>query len=101
MVLASSGADGTYVEIGGISTKEVKTLTLESGIIGSTGLYDISSRFKPGDYALTVSGGVSGDTDASAETLPSGMATLRIGSNFGVTQPLNSWLEDLQIARAA
>lgn len=50
-------------------------LTLESGAVSATGLYDISARFKPGDYALTVSGGVSGDTDASAKTLPDAIRT--------------------------
>lgn len=57
------------------SFREVKTLTLESGVLSATGLYDISARFKPGDYALTVSGGVAGDTDASAETLPDAIRT--------------------------
>jgi hypothetical protein len=75
-------------------------LTLQTGVASSTGLYTVDARAKPGDYALTATG-LSSATSASAETLPSGATTLRVGSNFALANLFNGWIEDLQILRAA
>jgi len=75
-------------------------LTLQTGVAGSVGLYTVDARAKPGDYALTATG-LSSATSASAETLPSGATTLRVGSNFALANPFNGWIEDLQILKVA
>jgi hypothetical protein len=74
-------------------------LTLQSGVASSTGLYTVDTRAKPGDYALSATG-LPGATSSSSETLPSGVTTLRVGSNFALANPFNGWIEDLQILRA-
>lgn len=75
-------------------------LTLQTGVAGSVGLYTVDARAKPGDYALTATG-LSSATSASAETLPTGSTTLRVGSNFGAANPFNGWIEELQILKVA
>jgi hypothetical protein len=75
-------------------------LTLQTGVAGSVGLYTVDARAKPGDYALTATG-LSSATSASAETLPSGATTLRVGSNFALANPFNGWIEKLEVLRAA
>jgi hypothetical protein len=59
----------------------------------------VDTRAKPGDYALSATG-LPGATSSSSETLPSGVTTLRVGSNFALANPFNGWIEDLQILRA-
>lgn len=94
----SDGAQGSFTVH---SVREVVThFTLQSDVIGSTGTYDVSLTAKPGAYALAVVG-AGGSTNASSEALPSGMATLRIGSDFSNVNPFNGWIEELQILRAA
>ena len=90
------------MKIRNISVREVVPTTLESGVVSATGLYDISARFKPGDYALTVSGGVSGDTDASAETLPDAIRTnpAYVGRDIAGSLHWNGNIPSLKIGKA-
>ena len=88
--------------IGIRSGVEVGGLTLESDVVSATGLYDISARFKPGDYALTVSGGVSGATSASAETLPDAIRTepAYVGRDIAGSLHWNGNIPSLKIGKA-
>lgn len=83
------------------SVREVVThYTLQSGVISTLGDYDIAAILTPGANSLAVSG-VSGDTNASAETLPAGATTLRVGSDFDALNPFNGWIKELQILKVA
>lgn len=78
----------------------VDEVTLQTGAVVSTGDKTIEWQAKPGDYAIAATG-VAGDTDSYSATLPAGATTLRVGSNFGVINPFNGWISEIQIARAA
>lgn len=78
----------------------VDEVTLQTGAVAATGDKTIEWQAKPGDYAIAATG-VAGDTDSDGATLPAGATTLRIGSNFGVLNPFNGWISEIQIARAA
>lgn len=87
--------------IGPLSVREIVThFTLQSDVITTPGAYDVSLIAKPGSYALAVTG-AGGSTSTSAEPLPTGSTTLRIGSDFGTLTPFNGWVDELQIERAA
>lgn len=78
----------------------VDEVTLQTGAVAATGDKTIEWQAKPGDYAIAATG-VAGDTDSDGATLPAGATTLRVGSDFGVLNPFNGWISELQIARAA
>lgn len=78
----------------------VDEVALQTGAVASTGDKTIEWQAKPGDYGINATG-VAGDTDSDAETLPTGATTLRIGSDFGVLNPFNGWIKELQILRVA
>ena len=98
-----TAADGAYIEFTTSNTfkavlrkSSADAVTLESGVVGSTGVYDVTATLDPGAYALTVSGGIAGDTDASAETLPAAIANAcYIGQKEDTTLHLNGPLERL------
>ena len=100
-----TAADGAYIEFTTSNTfkavlrkSSADAVTLESGVVGSTGVYDVTATLDPGAYSLTVSGGVTGDTDASAETLPAAIASAcYIGHKEDTTLHLNGPLERLAI----
>lgn len=78
----------------------VDEVALQTGAVSSTGDKTIEWRAKPGDYSIDATG-VAGDTNASVETLPAGVTTLRIGSDFGALNPINGWIKELQILKVA
>lgn len=78
----------------------VDEVALQTGAVASTGDKTIEWQAKPGDYGIDATG-VAGDTDTSAETLPEGVTTLRVGSDFGVLNPFNGWIKELQILKVA
>lgn len=78
----------------------VDEVALQTGAVASTGDKTIEWQAKPGDYGIDATG-VAGDTDSDAETLPAGSTTLRIGSDFGVLNPFNGWIKELQILKVA
>lgn len=80
---------------------KIPLVVLQSDPITVLGDYEIELDAVPGSYALRVSDGIAGDTDPSTEPLPAGATTLRVGSDFGVLNPFNGWIEQIQIARAA
>ncbi len=100
-----TAADGAYIEFTTSNTfkavlrkSSADAVTLESGVVGSTGVYDVTATLDPGAYSLTVSGGVTGDTDASAETLPAAIANAcYIGHKEDTTLHLNGPLERLAL----
>ncbi|MBX3447499.1 MAG: hypothetical protein KF765_12165 [Parvibaculaceae bacterium] len=75
-------------------------LTLQSGVVATTGLKKVEWRAKPGGYAVDATG-VAGTTSASSETLPGAATTLRVGSNFSVANPFNGRIANLQLLEAA
>lgn len=78
----------------------VDEVALQTGAVASTGDKTVEWQAKPGDYAIAATG-VAGDTDSDGATLPAGATTLRVGSDFGVLDPFNGWVSEIQIARAA
>ena len=78
----------------------VNEVVLETSAAGAAGTYDLTFAAMPGAYALDATG-LTGDTEATVEALPSGMTTLRIGSDFSNATPFNGWIEELQITEAA
>lgn len=100
----AAGTNGDTANFTVNSIRQVVThYTLESGVVGATGLYDISARFKPSDYALTVSGGIAGGTDASAETLPDAIRTnpAYVGRDIAGSLHWNGNIPELIIGKAA
>ncbi|MDZ4382806.1 MAG: Ig-like domain-containing protein [Parvibaculum sp.] len=110
-VLASFGADAANscrVEIG--TDNKVYAIVRKSGIDEVTlvtadawgaapGEVLITARFKPGDYALTVTG-LTGDADADAETLPA-LTAARLGARLAGTDYLNGPLALMALKAAA
>ena len=77
----------------------VDIFTLTSGTISATGDYTVSITSLPGAYAMTVSGGISGDTNASSETLPT-LTTPAIARAIGGTATLNGAIRELVVGEA-
>lgn len=98
-----TSADGAYIEFTAANTFKAvlrkagaDAVTMTSGTVSATGIYDVTAQFKAGAYSLTVSGGIAGDTDASAETLPAAIASAAyIGQSASTAQHLNGPLERL------
>lgn len=98
-----TAADGAYIEFTTANTFKAvlrkggaDAVTLTSGTVSATGVYDVTVQFKAGAYSVTVSGGIAGAVSASAETLPAAIASAAyIGQSASTAQHLNGPLERL------
>lgn len=73
--------------------------TLQSGVIGSTGIRRVEVNFSPGANSLTVEG-VTGDSNTAASALPT-LTTWRLLSNFGAATPWNGNVPLISLGQAA
>ena len=98
-----TAADGAYIEFTTANTfkavlrkASADAVTLTSGTVSATGVYDVTAQFEAGSYSLTVSDGIAGAASASAETLPAAIASAAyIGQSASTTLHTESPLERL------
>jgi len=86
--------------IGPLSVREIIThYTLQSGVIGSTGIRRVEVNFSPGANSLTVEG-VTGDSNTDATALPT-LTTWRLLNGLGGTTPWHGNVPLMTLGEAA
>ena len=82
-----------------VSGSPSRNWTLQSGVIGSTGIRRVEVNFSPAANSLSVEG-VAGDSNADATALPT-LTTWRLLNGLGGTTPWNGNVPLISLGQAA